>query len=135
MFYLDKTYWNKNVDRYDTYKRYFDELVPSRGAADTLEGTLLRAMSNLTYDHYNNGSCNARIDMSNKLVAHSDLFDDDVRDSIELIDDVLTQLDREDAFYLDDVFGPDKIERFEIALRNVTDAIVDYVEDSPAVEA
>ena len=37
----------------------YDELVPASGSSQTLFGELVRAVSRLGYDYYNNGNCNA----------------------------------------------------------------------------
>ena len=48
-------YWS-NPPEY--YSKLWNELVPDSGAAQTLEGELLRAASRLYYDYYNNGMGN-----------------------------------------------------------------------------
>ena len=51
------TYWN----HLGKYQEWYDELwkqVPMNGKADKSHIDLLRCMSKLYYDHYNNGGCN-----------------------------------------------------------------------------
>ena len=55
---VGKSYWDNNGAYQEDYNRLYEELVPSRGAAKTVSGELLRCMSRLTYDYYNNGNCN-----------------------------------------------------------------------------
>lgn len=49
------TYWAGNGQLQDEYNRLYDELVPSQGKADTIEGEVLRASSKIVYRHYNDG--------------------------------------------------------------------------------
>ena len=49
------TYWD-NCGRYqEDYDRLFPQLVPKVGNADTKDGELLRSISKLYYDLFNNG--------------------------------------------------------------------------------
>ena len=49
------TYWSGNGALQDDYSRLYDELVPSQGKADTIEGEVLRASSKIVYRHFNDG--------------------------------------------------------------------------------
>lgn len=49
------TYWAGKGALQDDYNRLYDELVPSQGKADTIEGEVLRASSKIVYRHYNDG--------------------------------------------------------------------------------
>lgn len=49
------TYWNNNGLHQSTYETLYGALVPDNGACDTLEGEILRAISKVYYDFYNNG--------------------------------------------------------------------------------
>lgn len=42
----------------EQHGKLYDELVPSYGKAQTLEGELLRAATHVNYDYYNNGMIN-----------------------------------------------------------------------------
>lgn len=53
-----QTYWENNGKHQELYERLYEQLVPEIGDAATQEGQLLRYMSNLYYDLYNNGWCN-----------------------------------------------------------------------------
>jgi hypothetical protein len=48
-------YWNGNGPLQDEYDALYNELVPSQGKADTIEGEVLRAASKIVYRHYNDG--------------------------------------------------------------------------------
>ena len=136
-YYLDETYWSGNGQYQDLHEKYFEDLVPSFGSAETLEGELLRAINQLIYDHYNNGSCNTRTDHSNTLVALSDRFDPEVVERIELIDDVLTTAERADVGYVDALvddweypsFDESRMREFEQALEDVMDAVLLYIDE------
>ena len=57
---IGKTYWNDE----GVYQTEFDELykylVPNCGDAPTIQGELLRVISRLNYDYFNNGNCNVQ---------------------------------------------------------------------------
>jgi DnaJ-class molecular chaperone len=55
-----KSYWNNNGAYQEEYDKLYEELVPSRGEADTIHGEMIRAVSRLFYDFCNNGNCNVR---------------------------------------------------------------------------
>lgn len=55
---LAKSYWCGTGAHEKLYRRLFKLLVPKSGNADTAQGELLRAMSKIYYDYYNNGCCN-----------------------------------------------------------------------------
>jgi hypothetical protein len=48
-------YWNGNGPLQKEYDALYNELVPSQGKADTIEGEVLRAASKIVYRHYNDG--------------------------------------------------------------------------------
>lgn len=49
------TYWNNSGALQNSYNRLWKSLVPPEGQADTLHGELLRDVSKLYHDLYNNG--------------------------------------------------------------------------------
>lgn len=53
-----KSYWNNEGIYQTEYDKLYEELVPNEGQADTLHGELIRAVSRLCYDYYNNGNMN-----------------------------------------------------------------------------
>jgi len=55
---LPDLYWNGTGLYQKDYDRLYKKLVPQRGEAKTPHGELLRAISRLAYDLYNNGGCN-----------------------------------------------------------------------------
>jgi len=53
------SYWDGNHPLQEVYQKLWDEFVPEEGRASTPYGEALRCVSNLSYDYYNNGNCNA----------------------------------------------------------------------------
>lgn len=51
-------YWNKQGKYQKLYNQFYKELVPDKGRAKTDAGELLRVVSNVYYDIYNNGGVN-----------------------------------------------------------------------------
>ena len=66
-----KTYWNQSGKYQAEYDALYDTLIPSMGNASTLEGELLRAISKIYYDAYNNGYGNNLSGAYNFLVKHA----------------------------------------------------------------
>ena len=48
-------YWSGNGEYQDAYGDLYDQLVPKKGKADTVEGELLRAVGRIIYRHGNDG--------------------------------------------------------------------------------
>lgn len=55
---IAKTYWSSKGKYNADYNRLFKKLVPATGKAKSKHGELLRALSKIYYDVYNNGLCN-----------------------------------------------------------------------------
>lgn len=51
-------YWSNKGKHQAAYDRLYKELVPDEGEAQTEFGNVLRSMSNVYYDLYNNSGCN-----------------------------------------------------------------------------
>jgi len=73
-FINEAEYWNETSPYYAEYQEFWDELVPESGEADTLQGELLRMISRISYDYYNNGFGNDRSEEAKFLDEHSNLF-------------------------------------------------------------
>lgn len=54
---MENTYWNGKGKYQEDYERLL-ELMPASGKAATVAGELIRSMSRLSYDFYNNGMGN-----------------------------------------------------------------------------
>jgi len=55
---MENTYWNGNGKYQKEYDQMVNDLVPASGKCDTLAGEMIRAVSRLGYDFYNNGMGN-----------------------------------------------------------------------------
>jgi len=51
-------YWNKKGKYQKQYNEMYVRLVPDSGEADTEHGEIIRIISRVYYDHFNNGGCN-----------------------------------------------------------------------------
>jgi len=51
-------YWNGEGQYQDLYNKYWNELVPDTGEADTDEGNAIRAIARINHDVFNNGAGN-----------------------------------------------------------------------------
>ena len=54
----DNSYWDGNGAYQEEYHKLYSELVPVSGEASTVNGEMIRCVSRLTYDFFNNGNCN-----------------------------------------------------------------------------
>lgn len=52
------SFWTEDHPLFPQYKELYDKLVSASSNAETEEGEMLRAVSRLGYDYYNNGMCN-----------------------------------------------------------------------------
>lgn len=57
----ENSYWNHTGAYQEEGDRLFEEMVPSMGAASTLNGELIRGINRLTHEYLNNGNCNAAV--------------------------------------------------------------------------
>tara|TARA_Y100000114_G_scaffold110177_1_gene103781 strand:- start:1654 stop:2145 length:492 start_codon:yes stop_codon:yes gene_type:complete len=55
-----KTYWNDEGIYQTEYNELYKILVPDCGDAPTIQGELIRVVSRLNYDYFNNGNCNVQ---------------------------------------------------------------------------
>ena len=54
---MENTYWNNQGKHQSTYDRLLEQM-PAQGASSTVAGEMIRAVSRLGYDFYNNGMGN-----------------------------------------------------------------------------
>ena len=71
-------YYHGTGQLYKEYQELFDKLVPASGAADTIEGEVLRAASKIVYRHYNDGDefNQASFDQLKPYIGHVTSYDD-----------------------------------------------------------
>jgi len=56
---IGNSYWDGTGVYQKAYDALYEEMVPKQGAAHSLQGELIRAVSRLYYEWCNNGNCNA----------------------------------------------------------------------------
>ena len=76
-------YWNESPPYFPEYNSFWNELVPDNGSADTLQGEILRMMSRIMYDYYNNGLGNNKKEETIFLNNHKELFKEYMNDPSE----------------------------------------------------
>lgn len=64
------TYWGNTGQYQKDYDRLWKRLVPAEGKADTLHGELLRSISRIYYDLYNNGFGNGPFTKEWNIIRH-----------------------------------------------------------------
>lgn len=57
-----QSYWKSTGIYQKEYDELFANLVPDRGKCKTLNGELIRSISRLSHEYFNNGNCNARVE-------------------------------------------------------------------------
>jgi len=73
-FIFEGSYWN-NVSPYmEEYNYFWNELVPQEGKAETTDGEILRSMSRIMYEYYNNGFINPKKEEALFLESNKDKF-------------------------------------------------------------
>lgn len=70
-----KSYWEGNGAYQKEYDELYEKLVPARGCAETVAGEMIRGVSRLYYDYFNNGNDN---------VADVQYDDDDYIESVKI---------------------------------------------------
>lgn len=56
---IGNSYWNGDGAYQKEYNELYEKMVPGQGSCNTLNGELIRAVSRLSYEYFNNGNCNA----------------------------------------------------------------------------
>ena len=84
-------YWDNKGAMQTEFDSLYEKLVPSSGNAASLNGELIRAISRLHYEYYNNGNCNAYVrprKVSKFYGRFIDLIERSVPDAAEAMDGV-----------------------------------------------
>ena len=122
-FTVDNAFWH--MDEHEELRQNHQEawlhLVPDRGPAETIQGEILRLANALYYDHWNNGSCNSKVEEADKLVHLSDHLDGDIkteyRQKAELVRNLLSDAKDKDVFYIwDAIDTQEELTKYEEAL-------------------
>lgn len=79
------TYWNGTGRLQNEYNELYEKLVPSQGAAETIEGEVLRASSKIVYRHFNDGDLfnQASFDQLKQYIGTVTDYDDLAEKAIE----------------------------------------------------
>jgi len=120
-------YWNGDSLLFPEYQEFWDELVPPSDAADTLQGELLRMISRIHYDYYNNGFGNSRKDESYFLFKHQNLFKPFMKDPSNF-DKFFSRYKSSD--FGDNIYSSSRGEIWpgvETQIDDIIDAIVKYI--------
>lgn len=67
---MKNIYWHEAGKHQADYARLCDELIPAVGKCDTVAGEILRCVTRLAYDLYNNGMGNNTSGAANFLLHH-----------------------------------------------------------------
>jgi hypothetical protein len=129
------TYWNGNGRHQELYDRLYTELVPDSGPADTYYGEILRAISNVYYDVYNNGCANLAFSMREDVetvvdwrglrIVDGKRAQNVLRDALTALDYPFDDEDDDDASPFDGLVDSDP---FLSDLESLTDAIILWVD-------
>lgn len=125
-------YWDGKGEYQDEYNRLWDKLVPGSGSAETSHGELLRIISRIYYDWYNNGFAN--IDNLDGAIRGLQQLGSELeidKDTRDFTRNLLNAKSRADADDIEDIivelFGSE--EAFEEELEDITSAIVKKVSE------
>jgi len=79
------TYWNGTGRLQNEYNELYEKLVPGQGAAETIEGEVLRASSKIVYRHFNDGDLfnQASFDQLEQYIGRVANYDDLAEKAIE----------------------------------------------------
>lgn len=117
-----------------TYQKEFDyywkKLVPGQGNADTVQGELLRCISSIVYDRYNNGFGNNREDETEQLAKYQGKFTTYLKnpDAFNRFYRYYREIDFGYQHYVDDNWIGD------IFFDRIVDAIIKYIMNSEELE-
>ena len=134
---LENSYWNHTGAYQEEGERLFEEMVPSMGAASTLNGELIRGINRLTYEYLNNGNCNAAVAHYESEHAYFGEINPFYEKFITLIEDALCEkinskevhavITRIRAIIEDGAYNPSCREYFSKANVNVYSRMADMV--------
>lgn len=131
-FINEAKYWDESSPYMAEYQEFWEELVPREGEADTLQGELLRMISRISYDYYNNGFGNDRSEEAQFLNQHANLFKPQMRDPniwdtfYSLYEDIAFGNDTEFYKKVEDEYGSDYDDEDDFDPYSM-DSIEDYI--------
>lgn len=97
-------FWDSTHSLSKLYSTLYDVLVPSSGSASTKHGELLRMISRLVYDVFNNGLCNDKTEECKYLLNKNNFESYSVfLNNIKSVDIIKRLLDCQERDYLIDL--------------------------------
>lgn len=108
-----KCYWGGNGKHQKEYELLHSELVPAMGMAETVEGEILRAISRIYHDYFNNGFGNNWTGALNYLIKYGKI------DAVELKELVPYSNNR--------IINCDGNKKFEEMLEGMVNKNIEYV--------
>jgi hypothetical protein len=117
---MDNTYWNDNGQYQAEYKRLI-ELMPASGGSTVVAGELIRAVSRLGYDLYNNGMGNNTSGAVNMLLELG-AIDAEVHATIYPF--------TRGRLYAGNYTG----DRVQLAIESAVDSTIEHILANPALE-
>ncbi len=107
-----QAYWNKKGRYQKQYDELYKKLVPAEGEAPTEHGEVLRSISRIYYDYYNNGFANITSEYYKDLIGNIDSKANEIQAEMENpdaltwwqkgMDDVVEEMERDDDDGYDD---------------------------------
>lgn len=78
-------YWSNKGNYQELADEQYNELVPSSGRCETVAGELVRSVSKIYYDAFNNGFCNNTSGPLNYLIEYLPNHNKEVRDAFNYL--------------------------------------------------
>lgn len=101
-----QAYWDNNGKYQEQYEKAWEQLIPAQGEAKDGWPELLRAISRIGYDYYNNGFCNLWQSWDDGDGEYDTKIDPFYRDLVEYLEDNLPRdLSRELNDFIHDAKG------------------------------
>lgn len=125
-------YWSSSGKYYKEYKELYNKLVPERGPSKFLNGELIRAVSRLLHEYYNNGNINAKQEHYEEECYDVDRWDDEANEyyTEEECEDYVADVTVSEFYnsFLDfiDNHGPEGIEEETYKVRKIICDEKDY---------
>lgn len=132
-FTVDNPFWH--MDEHEPLRQKQQEawlhLVPTQGPAETIEGEILRLANALYYDHYNNGSCNHKVEEAENLVHLALHLDGGVKTKYkrkaEFVRNLLSDAKNKNGFYIWDIADTqEQLTEYEEALEFLIREAIDF---------
>jgi hypothetical protein len=124
-------YWNNKGPHQADYDRLWNKLVPDSGSAETIRGELLRSISKIYYDRYNNGFGNQNNSAAEFIKTQSHKIRPFLKNR-QALDNFLKGFEK--IGYSENSIGTGKVWKHDEDMEDVVDAIVQYAMDVDSEE-